>query len=309
MRDVMGFCKMFDLNIPSFEEFEYYKSQFARLERWKDLDRYVALYEQAESEIEDMFAYRMSKIDEIVDFVKESRAYQDLCDENLLPDYPTAKSYEYEEGKIYLSIDLKKANWQAVKWHDPMFINELGDRYEDMLDKFGLPEVFKHSKHFRQYIFGNLNPKKQMKMQRVILESVISSMAPFGLKQEFAKHDEVCYSIPSVAAAADIVVQTDSGLSLKPGILPDFSKTKFPEIEAGVKIFKIEKVEDFRINHYLCPKSGDVLHSEPVGCSGHRFFMALKKYVFGEPYDVRDLYFRIDGQLAMWKIDGLKSSL
>jgi hypothetical protein len=307
MKDVMGFCKMFDLNIPSFEEFGYYKSQFSRLERWKDLDRSVALYEQAESEIEDMFAYRMAKIEEIVDFIRESRAYQDLCDENLLPDYPTSKSYEYEEGKIYLSIDLKKANWQSVKWHDPVFINELGDTYEDMLDKFGVPEVFKHSKHFRQYIFGNLNPKKQMKMQRVILEHVIGALSRFGMKLEFTKHDEACYSVSSLSEAARVVDQVGGQLHIKDGILPEVGR--FPKIEAGAKIFYIKKADDFRINQYLCLKSGDMLHSEPVGCSGHRFFMALRKHVFNEPYDVRDLYFRMDGQLAMWKVDGLKVEL
>jgi hypothetical protein len=34
--------------------------------------------------------------------------------------------------------------------------------------------------------------------------------------------------------------------------------------------------------------------------------MFLKKYILNETYDVRDLYFRMDGDLAIWNIDGLK---
>jgi hypothetical protein len=31
----------------------------------------------------------------------------------------------------------------------------------------------------------------------------------------------------------------------------------------------------------------------------------LKKYIFNEPLDIRDLYFRIDRDLAIWNIEGL----
>lgn len=305
MKDIKGFCKMFDLNIPCHGEFEYYASQFSRLDRWKDLDRLISLYEQAEEEIGDLFEYRMAKIDEIVAFIEGTRAYQDLCDENLLPDYPTTKGFEYQEGKVYMSIDLKKANWQSLKWHDPSFMNELGDTYEDMLRKFGLPEVFLGSKHFRQYIFGNLNPKKQMKMQRVILEHVISSLGEAGLKPVMVKHDEALYEVSPVQWAS-ILEQRGGEVCLVPGTVKRVGS--FPEIDVAARIFSVKKVEDYRINRYLSIE-GELAHSEPVGCSGHRFFMSLRRDVFEEPYDVRDLWFRIDDRIAIWKVDGLKTEL
>jgi len=305
MKDVKGFCKMFDLNMPCHSEFEYYSGQFSRLERWKDMKDLVRLYEEAEGLHGDLFSYRMAKIDEIVEFVQSTRAYQDLCDENLLPDYPTTKSFDYQEGKTYLSIDLKKANWQSVKWHDPAFVNELGDSYDEFLQKFGLPEVFRRSKHFRQYIFGGLNPKKQMKMQRVILEHVISSLEEIGLKPIMVKHDEALYDV-SLEAAANICEQSGRELLIREGIVRN--TPNFPPIEAGAKLFSVEKVEDYRINRYLS-LSGEEIHSEPVACSGHRFFMSLRKDVFKEPYDIRDLWFRIDDRVAIWKIDGLLADL
>ena len=290
MKDIKSFCKMFDLNIANFDDFEYYKNQFSRINRWKNLDDLVALYEKAESEIGDMFEYRMSKIDEIVAFVKGTRAYNDMADENLIPDFPINKNFEYSEGVNYLSIDLKMANWQAMKKYDPSFVNELGDTYSEFLNKFGVPEVFHKSKHFRQYIFGNLNPKKQIKVQRVMVEDIKNAMSKYGLKIECIKHDEIIYSFEKIEDVREIIEGLDG---------EDFTITPFT----------IKKVENFRINQYLCKDSGEILHSEPVGCNGHKFFMYLKKYIFNEPYDIRDLYFRMDGELAIWSTEKLKLEL
>ena len=281
---------MFDLNIASFEDFNYYKEQFSRLERWKGMDELVSLFEKAEEEIEDMFEYRMRKIDEIINFIKGTRAYNDMVDDNLIPDYPTNKNYEYSEGVNYLSIDLKMANWQAMKKYDPSFVNELGEEYSDLLNKFDVPEVFHRSKHFRQYIFGNLNPKRQIKMQRVLVQDIYNALSKYNLKVEFIKNDEIIYSFEKIEDVREIIEGLDG---------EDFT----------VRAFTIKRVENFRINQYLCKDSGEILHSEPVGCNGHKFFMYLKKYIFNEPYDIRDLYFRMDGELAIWNTDKLKLEL
>ena len=290
MKDIKSFCKMFDLNIPSFNDFDYYKNQFTRLDRWKNMDELVDLYEKAETEIGDMFEYRIRKIDEIIDYIKGTRAYNDMVDDNLIPDYPTSKIFDYSEGVNYLSVDLRMANWQAMKKYDPSFINELGEKYSDLLNKFGVPEVFHRSKHFRQYIFGNLNPKRQIKMQRVLVQDIFNALEKYGLKVECIKHDEIIYSFNKIEDVREVIEGLDG---------EDFT----------VRAFTIKKVESFRINQYLCKDSGEILHSEPVGCNGHKFFMHLKKYVFDEPYDIRDLYFRMDGDLAIWSTENLNLKL
>ena len=38
-------------------------------------------------------------------------------------------------------------------------------------------------------------------------------------------------------------------------------------------------------------------------------FPGLKKFIFDEPIDIRDLYFRMDGSLAIWHDEGLKLEL
>ena len=44
MRDIRTFVKLFDLNVPDYEHFDYYIYQYSKLERWKDIYSMIDLY-------------------------------------------------------------------------------------------------------------------------------------------------------------------------------------------------------------------------------------------------------------------------
>ena len=289
MKDIKSFCKLFDLNVPSYLDFDYYKNLYSRLDRWKNMDELISLYKEAEEQIEDIYKYRLEKTEEIINFIKTTRAFNDLNDDTMIPDLPTNKNFEYSEGVKYLSIDIKMANWESLKKYDPSFVNELGDTYSDLLNKFNVPEVFHRSKQLRQYIFGNLNPKRQIKAQRVMIEDLMNGLSRYNLKVECIKTDEVIYSFENIAEIVDILLGFDD----------DIFKCK---------VFTVKRIEDFRINEYLDTKRG-LMYSDLVGCNGHKYFINLKKYIFEEELDVRDLYFRMDGDLAIWNVEGVKVEL
>lgn len=84
-------------------------------------------------------------------------------------------------GKTYLSIDLKKANFQSFKFmaqqlnNDSPFSKVMAacDSFEDFFKLTGSNSFFTASKSLRQFIFGNLNPKKQQKIQSFIMSNVV----------------------------------------------------------------------------------------------------------------------------------------
>lgn len=287
MKDIKSFCKLFDLNVPSYDEFEYYKNQYSKLPRWSNINHLQELFEKSEETISDIYEYKIKKSNEIIDFLKTTRAFNDLNDDNLIPDLFVNKTFDFQPNKNYVSIDIVKANWEVLKKYDPHFVNELGDSYSGLLDRFDVPEVFHYSKHFRQYIFGNLNPKRQVRAQRVIIEDVINSLSNTNLKVEFVKYDEVIYSYENIKDLESI------------SKLPDMFR---------VRPFTVELVEDFRV-HSFYDFNGNFLNKELVGCNGNKYFLYLKRYILNEPLDVRDLYFRLDGDLAIWKVDDLKIEL
>ena len=288
MRDVKGFCKLMDISVPEYEHFDYYINQFSKLEKWKNIKDLIKIYEEAEEKYGDLYEYRLKKSNEIIEYLKNTRAYNELQDDNLLPDLPTTKNFEYSEDKKYISIDINKANWVVLKNYDPEFAPELGDSYEDFISKFDVPEIFNHSKQLRQYIFGNINPKRQGKAQRVITERLLNRYKHLNLEIACVKNDEVIYAFESFNQIEEILTTVDRSLF----------KTK---------LFTVKRVQDFRINTFLS-ESGEELYKEMVGCNGNQFFMNLKNHIFEEPLDIRDLYFRMDGSLAIWNVDKLKIS-
>ena len=289
MRDVKGFCKLMDISVPEYEHFDYYINQFSKLEKWKNIKKLIKIYEEAEEKYGDLYEYRLKKSNEIIEYLKNTRAYNELQDDNLLPDLPTTKNFEYSEDKKYISIDINKANWVVLKKYDPEFAPELGNSYEDFISKFDVPEIFNHSKQLRQYIFGNINPKRQGKAQRVVTQSILNKYNHLNLDIACIKNDEVIYSFESFEQVEEILTSVDREIF-------------------KIKLFTVKRIQDFRINTFLS-ESGEELYKEMVGCNGNQFFMNLKNHIFEEPLDIRDLYFRMDGSLAIWNVDKLKISL
>lgn len=283
MKNRKDFIKLFDLNVPHLEHFDYYIEQLSKTHKFSNIYDLIRMFEEADSNIENFLEYKIEKSQEIINFIKRTNSYNEMCyDKNLL-DLPTNKSFTYEEGVKYLSIDLRSANWVSLKKYDQE--NELGDTYSDFLKRFDLPEVFIHSKYLRQFIFGNVNPKKQQKIQRNLIQDVVRQ---FGveLTVECVKNDEVIFSFKELDEIKDIVISLD-------------------EIKYKSKIFTIERVEDFRIDtHYN--KEGDIISKEMMGVNGQMFYLKLKEYITGEPLDIRDLYFKQDGKLAIWLVDKLE---
>ena len=288
MKDPKSFVKLFDLNVPVIEHLDYYINQMSKTQKYKDIRHFLSLYEESEVEISDAYEFRKNKSQEIIEFIKGTNAYNELCYDKNLIDYPTAKSIEYLEEIKYLSIDLRSANWVALKHYDPAHINELGNDYIDFLSKFNLPKVFLHSKYLRQFIFGNVNPKRLIKVQRHLIQEMVRKYQD-KLQVEGVRNDEVIFSFKDFKEIESIYGEIDH----------DKYKTK---------IFTIERVEDFRIDTSY-NVFGEILHKEMMGVDGTLFYIKLKEYITGEELDIRDLYFKSNGRKAIWALDNLKVEL
>jgi hypothetical protein len=286
MKNNKDFTKLFDLNIPVRDHFDYYIDQLSKTEKYKNIQELVSLFEEADKDIDNFLEYKVKKTNEIIDFIKSTNAYVEFCYDNNLLDLPTNNSYKYNDDCKYLSIDIRSANWTSIKKYDQL--NELGDSYVDLLNKFNLPKIFLHSKYLRQFIFGNINAKKQQKIQRNIIQEVVR-MLDDNYNIECVKNDEVIIKFNSFDDIKDVYNIID--------------QSKF-----RIKLFSVERIEDFRIDS-IYDINGNVLYKEMVSVNGQLFYLKLKQYITKEKLDIRDLYFRNDGKLGIWVVDGLKYSI
>lgn len=277
MNDKKGFVKLFDLNVPTIDHFDYYIDQLSKSVKFRHIKDLIPLYEEAEKSIGNLYDFRIEKSKEVIEFIKDSNSWMELCLDKNLIDYPSSKSFKYEENKKYISIDIRSANWSALKKYDPSHVNELGNSYGDLLDRFGFPKIFNHSKYLRQFIFGNVDPKRLTKVQRNMIQDVVRKYeTDFTL--ECVRVDEVIFSFDR---------------------FEDISNMNLDDSKFKIKIFSIQRVEDFRIDT-IYDFNGKIIDRELVNVDGTLFFIKLKEHITGEDLDIRDFIFRSNGRLAIW---------
>lgn len=198
------FVKTYKLPIQVFEEpyFSYlidlYDLQFNTKEKLIQFEKDVASYENPESYLSE--AYKIK--DKFIEDIKSNPAYQEFIEGDLskydidnrqLP----SKNKLYSKrniGKTFVSVDLNKANFQALK-----FIGIIKENtYEELISKYTDLISLKESKHLRQVLFGNLNNKRTNKVEKYIINNVLSSLLEKGLLLEkiiYFGNDEIVYEV------------------------------------------------------------------------------------------------------------------
>lgn len=112
-------------------------------------------------------------------------------------------------GKKFISIDLKKANFQAIKKIAPDVFGLSGDfTYEEFISKFTNYNYLIKNRQFRQAVFGELSPKHQAEIQKVFMNKVKILLESNGLldslKLAQATNDELVYEIESDSYIEDL---------------------------------------------------------------------------------------------------------
>jgi hypothetical protein len=79
-------------------------------------------------------------------------------------------------GKTYISIDIRQANFNVFKGMG--IIDSSNEIWEDFISQYTEDDFLVSSKHLRQVVFGELNPKRQRIMQRKIIDDIVSILEP-----------------------------------------------------------------------------------------------------------------------------------
>ena len=180
------FIKDFSLPIPVFED-EYF-NYFCDLynEYFGIFEKIGYLNECINNINEDFFVYYNKLRDQIINTIKDLDIYQEFNSfemkkydkkfSDCIIQIKNKELYTTENvGKKFYSIDLKKANYHAMKWYsEDLILNS--ESYEDMISNFTDFEYFKKSKYFRQVLFGNLNPKRQQSIQQYMMKQILNKL-------------------------------------------------------------------------------------------------------------------------------------
>ena len=172
----LRFTKDFNLPINIFTEdmFSYYRGLYGALWPYEEEDLMNAAIERY-GNVEKWLEYCGSVRDRAISSVMETEEYKRFNTMDLNEKYPYVQvcgercCYNEEtHGKYFVSIDLKKANFQALKYDG--VIND--NTYEDFIYRMGGDEYIAKSKYLRQVIFGKMNPGRTIKIEKHIIYQI-----------------------------------------------------------------------------------------------------------------------------------------
>ena len=119
--------------------------------------------------------------DKIITDILDKKEYKFFSEEMNMNDFaldkdsrniPSSNIYNRENlGKMFLSIDLKKANFQVLRHISPATVNNCST-YEDFIGCYTDLDYIKNSKYTRQVIFGKLNPKRHITCEKYFINEI-----------------------------------------------------------------------------------------------------------------------------------------
>lgn len=261
---------------------EHYKSR----SRYEQLKKEIKEYGSLESFLEKMKEVK----NEAIDYVNKKESYQrfklDRLDEyKTLNKYPKKSDlYKYEnKNKIFVSIDLVKANVQSLNWYDSDILGG-SETYEDFIGKFTDSIYIKSSKQIRQVIFGVLQPKKQKTIQKFLMNKVKDELINAGMAVE-----KISFSSPD-----EVVFELDNTFDYK----TIFKQESLKDLKFHVEEFKLEALssEDnpIFIKRYLDGSTVSIKKAEQSAVA------EVVKYLKSEPLEKKDLAFMNGGRLSFF---------
>lgn len=187
------------------ERLELFDKYFCTFEKW---DIFVEELQKYKCEQDYFEEYNRVK-DEAINDIKSTKAYQLLNLEDMNKFQVTHKNLpskdifkETNDGKMFISIDMKKANFSALRHYGLSVGHSMfGTRtWEDYISGFTDNQHIINSKYIRQVILGNCNPKKHITYEKWIMDQVLTKIETelgdaFTERIVFFSNDEIVYDI------------------------------------------------------------------------------------------------------------------
>lgn len=192
------FIKDNSLPIPLTDEpyFSYfmdlYDKDFSTKKKMADFMEIVSRFD-TEEEVLDFMA---SITDRIINDVKENPKYQEFLKADMnqfsvkrAKKYPSSTIFkECHTGKELISIDLSKANFQAMNYFNKEILN--AETYQELVSRYTNYKHIINSKYIRQVIFGNLT-KRVDTIELYMTYQIVEKLEEMGMEIVLVKNDEV----------------------------------------------------------------------------------------------------------------------
>ena len=197
------FCKECNIPLKIFKEpyftdrLQLYDSYYNTLDKWNIFVRELEKYKCEQDYLEE---YNRVK-DAAINDIKLSDGYNRFNEEDMgkysvkYKDLPSKDIYKPSNvGKLFINIDMRKANFSALKFYDRSIFDN-ADTWEEFIERYTENKHIVNSKYIRQVILGNCNPKRQVTYEKylmgLVLEVLIDELGYSASDIAFFSNDEI----------------------------------------------------------------------------------------------------------------------
>lgn len=295
------FCKDYNLPINVFEDsiFHYYMDLYKDFFPKSEYESAVDLIETKFGGNVDLWLDYCAHVrDTAINTILESESYKKFISMDLseykINGFKERSAYTEEtDGKRFISIDLKKANFQALRWMD--VIDDYS--YDHFIRQMGGDDYIAGSKYLRQVIFGKCNPSRQ-----VTIEKHLMSLIEDAIKNKMSNHGFKLYSFNSDELVYEEDFDRSNILDIRK-LVDDVKMMieKYLNIEVSVEYFSVERIPV--VNHSGNKVDAYVKRNLITGEIKYKkisttFFPQIYKLIKGMEIEELDRVFFFENQLA-----------
>ena len=206
---------------------------------------------------------------------------------------------EQNVGKLFVSFDLKKANFQALKYVNPEIVMNTVT-YEDFIRKFTGLDYIAGSKYCRQVIWGKLNPKRHITVEKYIIDKIYEELANIYKLENCVSmsNDELVFYIGDTYMKTDMDVFSEK---VRYETIRQLIKSSLG-FELNVEVFELHKLQlscdKFQRSPYYYKEYKFAKENEPKGklmCVPMNYFAIVYKLFNHFPLQEEDYHFDYEG--------------
>ena len=201
------FCKDNNIPINLFEDPYFY----SRLELYDDFyntkEKWNSMWDMLKDfdNVQDYFEYYDKLKDKIINDIKDTEAYQSFINHDTKDNSVFVTDIKNEINKrnlysetndkqIFLSIDMKKANFYGMKFYNKdMFKGN--NSWEKFMSSYTSYQYIQNSKYIRQVILGNCNPRRQVSYSTYLMCNLFNFLRPLNLECISIEADELIFKL------------------------------------------------------------------------------------------------------------------
>jgi hypothetical protein len=242
---------------------------------------------------QDYFEYYNQVKDNIITDIKENVEFNAFSynQYTVNSQYPRKNVYvEDNNGLVFMSLDMKKANFSALHYWSSSIFNYC-DTWEEFVSSYTNSKHIINSKYIRQVVMGACNPKKQIQYERYLMSELLDTIIPHiaGKFEVFSLGEDEIILQPKIRISSDGDID----------MLYDCVKNalEFSDVKKYIRLtmFRLERIynTDGWIKHMI--NDSELVEFK---CLSAEIYHQIVKYYFCEQIEDDDLVFYHNGCLA-----------